>query len=209
MKFKETKYGNLSNTIHSGDIILNKLYQVDSLEGMPTRVFGSVLFDEVGIESLEYSPKVVSGDFNVIYSSLRDLKYCPSATNYNFKGNILHTMKGVPNQVNTLDVSNNLIVDLDGAPELVSNTIDLSNNPLLKSLKGNLSNVVYKLILKNCKSLKDVKGEIIRNKIKSAYYETDEGNFTYIDIVEDIKAYVSMDNGVKSKGFRSLLGLKK
>lgn len=209
MNFKDTKYGDLTGEIYAGSIVLNKLYQVDSLEGMPKEVLGSVVIDEVEISTLKYAPKDVSGDFTVIYSSLRDLKYCPTATNYNFKANVLHTMKGIPKKVNSLDVSNNLIEDLDGSPSVVTNTLDLSNNPLLKSLKGNLSNVGYKLILKNCKNLKDVKGEIIRNKIKSAYYETDEGNFTYDEILEDIKSYMSMDNGVKSKGFRSLLGLEK
>lgn len=125
-----------------------------------------------------------------------------------------------------LDLKNKGLDSLEGSPLVVDNYYSVSGNKKLKSLKyapeqilagdfgaselPKLESLEFAPKYVNrffwcmkCPNLKNVKQQIIMYQIKARGYKTDEGSFSYEDIKEEFEAF----NRVKSKGFRTLLGL--
>ena len=121
MKFKETKYGDLTGKEHDGDIDLSG----------------------VNLTSLEGAPEVmVNGDFNVSHNpSLTSLKGGPTKFITNEKKD------GDEDYVYNASFCD--IKDLDGLPTKLNFTLNLSNNTKLKSLKG-LPNETLSIFFNSC-----------------------------------------------------------
>ena len=76
MKFKDTKYGDLSGQKYYGDINVSEL-GLTSLEGSPKIVNGHFFCDDNNLTSLEFAPESVSGIFNCLDNKLTSLKGAP------------------------------------------------------------------------------------------------------------------------------------
>ena len=106
---------------------------------------------------------------------------------FNCSHNKLTSLLNGPNQVTKeYNCSNNKLTSLEGAPKIVGTIFRCDNNP-------NLTNP---------------KNKICELQIKAVQYITDSGIFTFDDIKYTFNEYSKL-NSVKSKGFRTLLGLDK
>ncbi len=100
------------------------------------------------------------------------------------------------------------LISLEGAPFIVIGNFDCSKNNLSslefapKKIKGYFS-------CKGNKQLKNTKEQIIQYQIEANEYWTDEGYFSFEDIRNEFEKYAHLKSAVKSKGFKTLLGLDK
>ena len=116
MKFKDTKYGDLSGQHYDGNIDVSFL----------------------GLTSLKGAPKIVQGEFNCSNNKLISLKGAPEIVRGNFicSYNFLKSLEGAPREVNGyFDCHDNNLKTLKGAPKKVGKFFDCSGNHL-KSLEG-------------------------------------------------------------------------
>lgn len=190
MKFKDTKYGDLTNEIFNKNIYYNRR-GLKSLEGCPKEVNGFFNCSNNNITSLKWSSNKIDGDFNCNGNKLKNLKYSPEIVNGSF------------------DCGNNKLTSLEGSPEIIGeNFICYRNN--LKSLKGSPKEVKGNFLCGNNKletlefcskiiggtfecrfnsNLKNIKSQIIKYQIKAVYYVTDEGRFYFEEIKKDFENY--------------------
>jgi hypothetical protein len=101
MKFKDTRYGNLTDQTYNGDINVSN----------------------IGLTSLEGAPKVVEGRFDCSYNYLTSLKGAPRIVKKHFycDCNILNSLEGAPNIVKGyFNCYNNKLVSLEYLPEDVT-----------------------------------------------------------------------------------------
>ena len=119
----------------------------------------------------------------------------------------LDSLQGAPKHIKgSIKLSNNNFVDLKGSPEIVDGNFDIQVNKRLVSFEGAPTSIGGTF---NCYGTDNVKNQleqIIMYRIKAHYYYTNDGDYYFEDIADKFNAY---DNRVKSKGFRTLLGLKK
>lgn len=77
MKFKDTKYGDLTGQVYKGSISLTNI-KLTSLEGSPKEVKGAMFLTDNDLTSLEYGPEIVEGIFSVSNNPrLKTLDYAP------------------------------------------------------------------------------------------------------------------------------------
>ncbi len=175
MKFKDTKYGDLTNEIYDGFIVLIKK-KLTSLEGSPKIVEKNYYCDSNKLTSLVYSPKIVKGDFDCSNNKLISLEYSPKVVKKDF------------------NCSNNKLKNLLNSPQVVNNFI-CNNNDLI-SLEGCTKQIKGVLQCINNKKLKNVKNQIIKYQIKAIKYLTDEGDFYFEEIKEE---FIKYKNNNKTK----------
>jgi len=120
MKFKDTKYGNLTGQTYKGNIDVHGM-NLASLEGSPKVVIG--IFNcsrNKDLTSLKGAPETVKGDF-----------YCSNNQS-------LTSLEGAPKNIkgSFWCFDNPKLTSLKGAPKSVSDNFNCFNNPKLKSLEG-------------------------------------------------------------------------
>lgn len=150
MKFKDTKYGDLTGQTYHDNIFLGKI-GVTSLEGAPKEIIGSFNCADNDLSSLEFGPEYVTGYYNA------------------------------------------------------------TNNPKLKNLKG-CATTIKGAFWCDGSGIKqsDVLDEIITNAIRAERYMVDKVIFNWnSSLKDDIERHKNLKTQVKSKGFRSMLGLDK
>jgi len=121
MKFKDTKYGDLTGKTYNGDIYVNNT-NLDSLEG---------------------APDIVKGNFCLYHNKLTTLEGAPKSVGDNFwcSDNNLTTLEGSPNNVNGFfRCIGNKLTSLEGAPKKIGGNFDCSRN------KNLTQNEIYKLL---------------------------------------------------------------
>ena len=195
MKFKDTKYGDLTGQYYDGDIELSKV-GLSSLDGSPTKVIGG--YDKV------------IGGFNCSHNNLTSLKGAPVYISGSFRcfNNQLTSLKGAPETVDeAFFCYDNKLTTLEGCPKVVGGIFACHRNKLT-SLKG-APKSVGKYFACTGNNIVNVKQEIIENQVKAKEYHTDDGDFKFEDIEKEFNEYGMLNKKVKSNGFRSLLGLKK
>ena len=191
MKFKDTKYGDLTGQVYNGDIYIIKK-GLTSLEGCPKEVVkGSLWVQDNKITKLDFFPEKV--DVVVVAN------------------NPLESLKGLPDSVRKLNCTNIDIKDLVGIPSNINTNFDGYDNRLLESLYTGKPTIKvgHSFNIQKCPKLKNVKQQIIENQIKANFYDTDEGNFPFEEIEKEFNAFVPLTGKIQSKGFRTLLGLNK
>lgn len=122
----------------------------------------------------------------------------------------LTSLEGAPKEVvGTMDVSGNKLTTLEYAPTKVSQSFSISGNNKISSLQY-APTTVETLFLKKLPLIQmlDIKNEIINNNIRANRYVIDAGVWGY-NIFKDEFLKKDFDKTIKSKGFRTLLGLNK
>jgi len=132
MKFKDTKYGDLTGQTYKGDIDVSNL-KLTSLEGAPKKVHGYFwCYDNENLTSLKGAPETVGGNFGCYNNQLKSLEGSPRSVKGSFTC-----------------FYNSRLKSLGGAPSIVGGYFDCSSNPELTQ------NDIWGLLDS------DIKGEII------------------------------------------------
>ena len=153
------------------------------------RIHDNIVIRKQGLTSLEGAPADCMGFFDVSYNKLTTLKFAPAECLKDF------------------DCTDNQLEDLVGAPAFVGGDFNCFGNKL-KALKGAPKEVFGCFNCSENPTLKNVMDEIMKNGIVANTYITDEhGLINFKDIKEEFESY-HLRTSVKSKGFRTLLGLK-
>lgn len=107
------------------------------------------------------------------------------------------------------------LTSLEGAPKEVVGYVAITGHPNLKSLQYCPKKISSQFACYDI-GVKDLRAEVIKHQIyaNNYYMKKPDGSwdrFDFKDIEKDLKTHhkSAMDNGIKSKGFRSLLGLDK
>ena len=110
--------------------------ELESLDGFPQEVNGSIYINRCPITSLKGAPLRIDGDFSAVRCDLKSLRYGPREVTglLDIRRNELTSLKGCPEGVDYIDAGDNLIRNLIGIPESVRE-IYISRNPL-ESLDG-------------------------------------------------------------------------
>lgn len=194
MKFSDTRYADINEEFYNNENQDNKIdvayKKLETLEGIPEVINGSLNSSYNRIMSLEYSPKKIKGDFDCSNNDLSSLEYSPNVKkNYDCSNNVLTSLKGIQKKINGyFDISSNLLKTLKDSPEIINGNYDCSSNSLEnlkyrpKIIKGNFK-------CKNNKELKNIKEQIIENQIIAEKYKTDDGNFSFDEIKEEFEEY--------------------
>lgn len=106
------------------------------------------------------------------------------------------------------DCGDNALKNLIGGPETVSEYYGCYHNYGMESLEGGPKFVGGRFNCSQNPQMKNQVEQIFKYQIKADYYITDEGQFDFNTIKDKFEAYPKM-KAVKSKGFRTLLGLDK
>ena len=114
MKFKDTKYGDLTGQTYDGVIDVSTL-QLTSLEGAPEIVEGDFYCSFNNLTSLKGAPEIVEGYFYCSYNKLTSLKGCPEIVKGDFNCN------------------SNKLTSLKGGTKIVEGVFNCSHNPLSQS----------------------------------------------------------------------------
>ena len=80
MKFKDTKFGDLTGQHYVGNIDIEDL-EITSLEGSPKTITGSFKCRGNELTSLEGAPEEVTGSFDCSYNELKSLSGIPMRIN--------------------------------------------------------------------------------------------------------------------------------
>ena len=194
MKFKDTKYGDLTGQYYDGDIELSK----------------------VGLSSLEGCPKYVEGVIDLAINKLTTLDFFPETVELN-KGyihlsqNPLKSLKGLPDVIDgNLMCEETDITNLEGIPSKIDGYFDGGRNDHLESLYTGKPSIEVNgyFLVSDAPKLKDPRKEIIVNQIKAREYYIKGTHFKFEDIKEEFNEYAKLNKNVQSKGFRALLGIK-
>lgn len=163
------------------------------------------------ITSLKGSAQMVATDFDIRDNLLTSLKDCPISVGGNFicSGNKLKSLDGFPISVDwSIDVSDNPITSLEGIKQdIVKGSISLSYTNIT-SLEHCPKTIVKTLYCFNTQ-IKDPLKEIMTHRIKAHSYDFGGDTIYFSDIEKEFNSFAPMGVKVKSKGFRTLLGLDK
>jgi hypothetical protein len=159
VRFKDTKYGDLTGQTYYGDIDVSNM-GLTSLEGAPKVVEGNFICLHNKLTTLEGAPEIVEGTFffcssNYLVANLKGAPkkvknfYCDNGIltslegapevvegNFDCSCNLLTDLKGAPKKVKNFYCDGNHLITLEGAPEVVEDSFICSNNFKLTSLKG-------------------------------------------------------------------------
>jgi len=139
MKFKDTKYGDLTGQEYKGDINVKRM-NLTSLEGAPKNVKGSFYCNNLKLTSLEGAPDSVTEYFNCSDNpDLTSLKGSPESVGKSFwcsdnpNNPKLISLEGAPKKVGGSFYCHNnpKLTLLEGTPESIDNNFNCSNNPEL------------------------------------------------------------------------------
>lgn len=110
--------------------------ELESLDGLPQEVNGSIYINRCPITSLKGSPLRIDGDLSVVRCDLKSLRYAPREVSglLDIRRNKITSLKGCPEGVDYIDATSNLITNLIGVPES-ADELYLTDNPL-ESLEG-------------------------------------------------------------------------
>jgi hypothetical protein len=105
VKFKDTKYGNLTGQIYNGDIRVANL-GLTSLEGAPEVVEGKFDCSYNNLTSLEGAPRIVEKHFYCDFNKLSSLEGAPKVVKgyFNCYGNKLVSLEYLPENVTPQNV---------------------------------------------------------------------------------------------------------
>ena len=202
----EDKYGaNMRGQTFIGDLKI-KHQKIDTLIGSPKKVKGNFDVSFNQLTNLNHCPKDVTGAFVCTDNMLLTLKDGPERITLTFdvKNNLLKTLEGGPTTVGArYIVSNNKLESLKGAPEECK-SFYCDNNPTLTTLKYAPKKVNGIFDCTSNPNLKNPKKQIIQYGIIAVDYFTDEGDFVYEDIKQEIE---TMKKRVTRPSMRTLLGL--
>lgn len=138
MKFKNTKYGDLSNVDYEGHINVSGL-GLTSLEGAPRSISGNFNCSRNKLKSLKGSPKKIEGSFNCNQNNyLFELTDGPEYVSGNCEVSFcrLKTLESAPAYVGTdFYCNDNELSSLKGAPKYIGRDFYCEVN-LIDSLKG-------------------------------------------------------------------------
>jgi hypothetical protein len=100
VKFKDTRYGNLTGQTYNGDINVSNI-GLTSLEGAPKVVEGRFYCSYNNLTSLEGAPRVVKKHFYCDYNKLNSLEGAPKIVKgyFNCYGNKLVSLEYLPEDV--------------------------------------------------------------------------------------------------------------
>lgn len=125
---------------------------------------------------------------------------------YETTGVKMTSLEGAPKKCHRLYAMNNELVDLKYSPEECT-SMSVDNNPTLVSLEGAPTDISTYFSCKENPNLKNPMEQIYKYRIRAKTYETDEGYFNFADVEDMFENYFKYKS-IKSKGFKSLLGLK-
>lgn len=138
MKFKDTKYGDLTNKIFVGDIMVVGL-GLTSLEGAPKALInGSFDCSYNKLKSLKYSPKIIRGNFNCSLNQLTKLEFSPKEVDgyYMCYDNQLTSLSGIPNELKSgFFCGKNQLTSFEYSPKKINGNFNASSNKI-RSIKN-------------------------------------------------------------------------
>jgi len=138
MKFKDTKYGDLTGSTYDGNIDVDNM-KLTSLEGSPKVVNGYFDCNRNDLVTLEGAPETVNSFFRCSENKLTSLKGGPKVVNgtYSCSDNIkLISLKYSPVSANSyFDCTGTGITSLEGSPKK-ANSFYCDNCNNLSSLAG-------------------------------------------------------------------------
>lgn len=131
MKFKDTKYGDLTGEIFIGNIDVFGM-GLTSLEGSPKIVInGNFNCGYNKLTSLKYSPEIIRGGFNCTMNQLTTLEFSPKEVdgNYECYDNQLVSLKGIQTELkSSLACGKNKLKSLEYAPRKIGVHLNASDN---------------------------------------------------------------------------------
>jgi hypothetical protein len=144
MKFKDTKYGDLTGQTYNGDIDVSSM-GLTSLEGAPEIVKGNFWCLCNRLNSLNGAPKeIINGKFSCSFNRLTSLEGAPSIVVggvFDCSFNQLISLKGTLKIVKkSFNCSNNKLQTLDYLPEGITPetlTSDFSEEEVLEFFRKN------------------------------------------------------------------------
>ena len=144
MKFRDTKYGDLTKQDYAGDIDVSGL-GLTSLEGAPIRVYGNFICSNNKLTSLKHAPILVELTFDCCGNLLTSLEGGPVEgiqENYACINNQLTTLKGAPEKVGGgFYCSSNKLTSLKYCPKIIEQDF-ICNKNKIESLKDGMPQYV-------------------------------------------------------------------
>jgi len=180
MKFKDTKYGDLTGRTHKGSISVSN--SLTSLEGSPKFVSGNFSCSSTNIIDLKGAPKSVNGDFSCSNVDITSLDGAPKIVlgSYYCHDTNITSLEGAPKTIyKNFNCSNNQkLVSIEGTPITVRGDFDCTNNPKLTQEE------IYKLLDS------DIKGKIAVPKGLKA--PTKEDYIVYNKLNKNMKKFIKL-----------------
>ena len=107
--------------------------KLKSLKEGPKIVNGNYYCNDNKLTSLEGCPSIINGEFNCSNNELNSLKKGPEIVKCSFycNDNKLKMLRGLPDVKGKIDLSNNLLENIEDLPKLINSFLDLSNNNLI------------------------------------------------------------------------------
>jgi len=132
VKFKDTKYGDLSGQDYKGDISVIGM-QLTSLEGAPKTVNGYFYCSENMLFSLKGAPKNITSNFDCSKNKLKTLEDGPEEVKsfYFCNYNKLISLKGIAKRVGGLFCMGNNIKTFQYFPDVINGPFNCQNNAKL------------------------------------------------------------------------------
>lgn len=120
----------------------------------------------------------------------------------------LTSLEGSPETViGSFLVFDNNLTSLEGGPKTVTGSYYCSNNPNLTTLKGAPTSDMADINFEHTGIKNEIK-EIFDNGVKARTYYTVTTLYRWRDLADKYNEY-RLNKQIKSKGFKTLLGLKK
>lgn len=166
----------------NGKLTLN-CNKLKSLAGCSNKILGRFMLDGCNtLTSLVGGPEEVGGVYYINRAGkLTSLRGVPKIVNQN------STTKGGDG----FECTYTGITSLEGAPEVVYGTFDVSNNPMLKSLKGSPKKIIQgRYEFNSCPAIEALEGITLEVEKPDSWYGTyssDNTKFTEEDIEKYIK----------------------
>ena len=187
--------------------------RIPNLIGGPTKVLGKYYAMQSGLTSLEGAPDTVGGFFVDSNDRLKTLKFAPRTVDGMFSCSecSIENLEGSPFVVfGDYDCSyNKHLKSLKGSPKELSGSFDCIDTPNLTSLKYAPTQILGVFKCNNKPFPNGAKKEILVNMIKANQYQIDNNaRLKFNDLKTDFDEYEKLSTGVKSNGFRTLLGIK-
>jgi len=180
MKFKDTKYGDLTGQTYDGNIDVSGL-SLTSLEGAPEIVNGTFSCSNNKLTSLKYAPKKTE-IFYCRNNRLESIENAPDVDLYfDCSQNNLKSLKGAPKKTAAFYCSDNQLTDLTHSPKTVLGEFYCNKNNLV-SLKGcpETINGTLKLHYNKLETLKYV-GEYV------GYVDAEHNPNPYLEIEWEVR----------------------
>ena len=187
--FKDTRFGDMTGKqVGYGIEVYNE--DLDSLEGSPEVIRGNFDVTDNNLTSLKGSPVKIFGNFSCYNNKITSLEYGPEIVTGNYD----------------VGADNNL-TSLKGAPMSVGGDFTIYGAEVTSFEHAPIT-IGKRFTCQKCKNVKNQVEQIVQYGIKADEYWTDEGKFLYKDIEEKIAKYKEMGTRITRPSMRTLLGLK-